>query len=110
MTIATNGVRAAMMAAVVTLAGVAGAAAWAQTQTAAEPVVKVPANALSAGEIESRLSAQGYKVKEIEIQDLLAEVEAYDAQGREVDMVIDRRSGETLSHKYDDDDHKRKSK
>ena len=107
MTIATSGVRAAMLAAVVTLAGVAGAAAWAQT--ASEPVVKVPANALSVSEIESRLSAQGYKVKEIEIQDLLAEVEAYDSQGREVDLVIDRRNGETLSHKYDDD-HKRKSK
>jgi hypothetical protein len=107
MTIGTSGVRALMLAAVVTLTGVAGASAWAQT--APEPVVKVPANALSVGEIESRLSAQGIKVKEIEIHDLLAEVEGYDAQGREVEMVIDRRSGETLSHKYDDD-HKRKGK
>jgi len=104
MTIGTNGVRAVMLAAVVSLAGVAGAA-WAQN--AAEPVVKVPANALSVSEIESRLTAQGIKVKEIEIHDLLAEVEGYDAQGREVEMVIDRRTGETLSHKYDDD-HKRK--
>ncbi len=58
---------------------------------------------LSIGEIESRLTAQGIKVKEIEVRDLLAEVEGYDAQGREVELVIDRRSGETLSHKYDDD-------
>lgn len=106
MTIGTNGVRAAMLAAVVTLAGVAGASAWAQD--ASDSVVKVPANVLSVGDIESRLSAQGYKVKEIEIHDLLAEVEAYDAQGREVDMVIDRRNGETLSHKYDDDHKRRK--
>lgn len=107
MTIGTNGVRTLMLAAVVTLAGGAGAAAWAQNAQQ-EPVVKVPANALSVGEIESRLTAQGIKVKEIEVHDLLAEVEGYDAQGREVEMVIDRRSGEVLSHKYDDDHKKRK--
>lgn len=108
MTIGTSGVRALMMATVVTLAGVAGASAWAQT-TPSTGVVNVPANVLSIGEIESRLTAQGIKVKEIEVRDLLAEVEGYDAQGREVELVIDRRSGETLSHKYDDD-HKRKRK
>lgn len=109
MTIGTSGARAVMLAAVVTLAGVAGASAWAQNAPS-EPAVKVPANALSVGEIESRLSAQGIKVKEIEIRDLLAEVEGYDAQGREVELVIDRRSGETLSHEYDDDHKQRKSK
>jgi hypothetical protein len=41
-------------------------------------------------------------VKEIEVRDLLAEVDGFDAQGREVELVIDRRSGELLSHKYDD--------
>jgi len=107
MTIGTNGLRAVMLAAMVTLTGMAGAA-WAQTQNATEPAVKVPANALSVSEIESRLTAQGIKVKEIEIDGLLAEVEGYDAQGREVEMVIDRRTGETLAHEYDDD-HKRKS-
>lgn len=79
-----------------------GAVAWAQTAPVANPKVEVPANALSVGDIESRLSAQGLKVKEVEIRDLIAEVEAYDAQGREVELVIDRRSGETLTHKYDD--------
>jgi hypothetical protein len=105
MTIGTNGVRAAMLAAVVALAGVAGAS-WAQEPS--EPVVKVPANVLSVGEIESRLTAQGIKVKEIEVRDLLAEVEGYDSQGREVELVIDRRNGEVLSHKYDDDHKRRK--
>nr|WP_298724550.1 PepSY domain-containing protein [uncultured Steroidobacter sp.] len=104
MTIRTTGVRAVMLAAVV---AVTGASAWAQT--APEPVVKVPANVLSVSEIESRLGAQGIKVKEIEVRDLIAEVEGYDAQGREVEMVIDRRSGEMLSHEYDDD-HKAKRK
>jgi hypothetical protein len=106
MTIGTSGVRALMLATVVSLAGAAGTSAWAQN--AQEPVVKVPANVLSVGEIESRLSAQGIKVKEIEVRDLLAEVEGYDAQGREVELVIDRRSGEILSHEYDDDHKKRK--
>jgi hypothetical protein len=106
MTIGTSGVRALMLATVVTLAGVAGASAWAQNPP--EFAVQVPANALSVGEIESRLTAQGIKVKEIEVRDLLAEVEGYDAQGREIEMVIDRRNGETLSHKYDDDRKKRK--
>lgn len=102
MTIGTrsSGVRAVLFATVATLTGVAGAAAYAQQ--APEQVVNVPANALSAGDIESRLAAQGIKVKEIEIRDLLAEVEGYDAQGREIEVVIDRRSGETLSHRFDD--------
>lgn len=101
MTIGTrsSGMRAVLFAAVVTLAGVAGAAAYAQN--APEKVVNVPANALSAGEIESRLTAQGIKIKEIEMRDLLAEVEGYDAQGREIEVMIDRRSGEILSHKFD---------
>jgi hypothetical protein len=92
--------RNVLLAAVVAVAGIGGAAAWAQT-AAPEKVVSVPANVLSVGEIESRLTAQGIKVKEIEVRDLLAEVEGYDAQGREVEVVIDRRSGEMLSHKYD---------
>lgn len=107
MTIGTSGTRALLLAAVVTLAGVAGASAWAQNAPE-KAVVNVPANVLSIGEIESRLTAQGIKVKEIEVRDLLAEVEGYDAQGREVELVIDRRSGETLSHKYDDDHKRRK--
>jgi hypothetical protein len=109
MTIGTSGARALLMATVVTLAGVVGASAWAQNAPE-KPAVNVPANVLGIGEIESRLSAQGIKVKEIEVRDLLAEIEGWDAQGREIEIVIDRRSGETLSHKYDDDDHKRKHK
>lgn len=104
MTIGTSGARALMLATVVTLTGVAGASAWGENAP-----VQVPANVLSIGEIENRLTAQGIKVKEIKVRDLLAKVEGYDAQGREVEMVIDRRNGETLSHEYDDD-HKGKRK
>lgn len=99
MTIGTSGARALVLASVVTFAGLAGASAWADR--ASSGVVTVPANVLSVGDIETRLAAQGIKVKEIEVRDLLAEVEGYDAQGREIEVVIDRRSGEMLSHKYD---------
>lgn len=97
----SNGVRGAVLAAIVALAGIGGAAAWAQTQ-AWEPVVKVPENVLNAAEIESRLAAQGIRVKEIKIRDLIAKVEGYDAQGREIEVVIDRRNGEMLAHEFDD--------
>ncbi len=108
MTIGTSGTRSILLATVVTLAGVAGASAWAQNAPE-KAAVNVPAGVLSLGEIESRLSARGIKIKEIEVRDLLAEVEGFDAQGREIELVIDRRSGETLSQKYEDD-HKRKGK
>lgn len=104
MTMYIDGARraAGLLAAVLIVSG-SGAAARAQTASVEESAkVTVPANALSVGDIESRLTAQGIKVKEIEVRDLLAEVEGYDAQGREVELVIDRRSGELLSHKYDD--------
>jgi hypothetical protein len=78
------------------------ATAWAETAPVWNAKVAVPAGALSVGDIESRLSTRGLKVKEVEIRDLIAEVEAYDAQGREVELVIDRRNGEMLTHKYDD--------
>ncbi|MET0535529.1 MAG: PepSY domain-containing protein [Steroidobacter sp.] len=84
------------------IVGSAGAAVWAQNAAVEQPAkVTVPANVLSVGDIESRLTAQGIKVKEVEIRDLIAEVEGYDAQGREVELVIDRRTGDTLAHKYD---------
>ena len=102
MTIGTGskGLRAVLVATAVAVAGIGGAAAWAQNAPE-KAAVNVPANVLGVAEIESRLTAQGIKVKEIEVRDLLAEVEGYDAQGREIEVVIDRRSGEMLSHKYD---------
>ena len=59
-------------------------------------------NVLSLSEIESRLEAQGLRVKEMEVHDKVLDVEAYDAQGRELDLIVDRRSGEILSRKFDD--------
>jgi len=100
MTMYINRVRrgAALLVATLVVAG-SGTAVWAQAVESAK--VTVPANALSVSDIESRLTAQGIKVREVEMRDLIAEVEGYDAQGREVDLVIDRRTGETLAHEYD---------
>lgn len=57
------------------------------------------ANVLSMAELEKRASAQIPDIREIEVEGLLAEVEGYDAQGRKVKLVMDRRSGAVLSHK-----------
>ena len=56
---------------------------------------------LSLGEIESRLTAQGITIREIELRDRVAEVEGRDTQGRKVELLIDRRTGEILSSKPD---------
>ena len=55
----------------------------------------------SLGDIESRLTAQGIKIREIELRDLVVEVEGRDAQGRKVELLVDRRNGEILSQKLD---------
>lgn len=91
---------AALIASAMAIAGLA-TTAWADTAPVENAKVAVPSNVLSVGDIESRLTAQGIKVKEIEVRDLIAEVEGYDSQGREVELIVDRRNGETLAHKYD---------
>jgi hypothetical protein len=60
-----------------------------------------PATVLSLGEIESRLTAEGIKIEEIELRDSVLEVEGRDAQGRKVELLVDRRNGEILSRKLD---------
>ena len=59
------------------------------------------ADVLSLGEIETRLTAQGITIREIELRDRVVEVEGRNAQGRKVELLIDRRSGEILSNKPD---------
>lgn len=66
----------------------------AQTTTAATEV-------LSLGEIESRLAAQGITIRELEVEDRVVEVEGRDSQGRKVELLIDRKTGEILSNKPD---------
>jgi peptidase YpeB-like protein len=59
------------------------------------------AKMLGLGEIESRLTAQGITIREIELRDVVVEVEGRDAQGRKIELLLDRRSGEILSQKPD---------
>jgi multidrug efflux pump subunit AcrA (membrane-fusion protein) len=96
----TRAIRTALLIAAMATAG-GLSLAFAQTESPAKSAVAVPATVLSLGEIESRLTAQGVTIREIEIRDLLAEVEGRDASGKKIKMVIDRRTGETLSHKID---------
>ena len=70
----------------------ATATASAQTTTAAP---------LSLGDLESRMTAQGITIREIELRDHVAEIEGRDAQGRKIELLVDRRSGEILSRKLD---------
>jgi len=84
----------------------------AQQQAAAEAPQQQDSNAassapaaekyLSLTEIERRVTATGIRVTEIEVKDRIVEVEGRDASNREVDLVVDRRSGEILSRKLDD--------
>jgi hypothetical protein len=80
------------------LLAVTAGMSFASAQSVSENSIST-AGAMSLGEIEQRLVAQGLRITEIEIKDLLVEVEGYDAQGRKVKQVLDRRSGEVLSQK-----------
>jgi uncharacterized membrane protein YkoI len=83
-------------AAAATVLMIAGGVAIAQTTAPA-----TPANVLSIADIESRMVAQGISIKEIELRDLVVEVEGRDANGRKVELLVDRRNGEILSRKLD---------
>lgn len=84
--------------ALASLLGVSALAATASAQAFQEAQIST-AGSMSLDEIERRVSAQGLNVTEIEVKGLLVEVEGYDAQGRKVKQVLDRRSGEVLSQK-----------
>jgi hypothetical protein len=94
------------------MAGIfAGPALAQQPATAGAPPPQTPppaANApaadkyLGLSEIERRVSATGVRVTEIEVKDRIVEVEGRDASNREVELVVDRRSGEILSRKVED--------
>jgi hypothetical protein len=74
----------------------AGSLAIAQT-----PPAPASNTVLSIAEIESKVAAQGITIKEIELRDLVVEIEGYDANGHEVELLVDRRSGEILSRKVE---------
>ena len=94
--------RAALLAAVLATAGGLGLV-HAQSQAQTPPAsATAPGQLLSLGEIETRLSSQGIKIKEIEVRDKVLEIEGYDSQGREIELIVDRRTAEILSQRFDD--------
>lgn len=58
---------------------------------------------LPLSQIETRLTEQGFRVLEIERDDRHYEVKAFDRSGACVEMDVDRRSGEIIRTKSDDD-------
>lgn len=73
---------------------IASPAAFAQT---------APSGELSLSQVEARLAQQGFRVLEIERDDGHYEVKAWDANGRCVELDVDRRDGSILRTKSDDD-------
>jgi len=98
----------AILATVVSMGATAGLVSAADTTPATTPPGNLTpadtasAKLLSLAEIETRLASQGIRIKEIEVKDKLLEVEAYDAQGREIELLVDRRTAEILSRKLED--------
>ncbi|AMN45911.1 hypothetical protein ACG33_02050 [Steroidobacter denitrificans] len=93
--------RVAMLSAVLSAAG-GLELAQAQSPTPPASNAAVQSELLSLGEIEARLAAQGVKIKEIEVRDKVLEIEGYDEQGRKIELVVDRRTAEILSRRFDD--------
>jgi hypothetical protein len=85
----------AALGAVTAYAQVAPTAAPAPAAATGQPL-------LSLTEIEQLLKDQGVRVSELEVKDRVVEAEGHDADNREVELLIDRRSGEILSRRFDD--------
>lgn len=58
---------------------------------------------LTLSQVESRLSEQGFRVLEIERDDGRYEVKAFNSAGACVELDVNRRTGEILRTKGDDD-------
>lgn len=52
---------------------------------------------ISVADLERVVENQGVHVKSAKVRDLLLRVEGVDAQGRKVELMVDRRTGEILS-------------
>jgi hypothetical protein len=70
------------------------------SQAGAQETAK-PAGVLSLCDLESRLTAKGIEIRELELRDNVVEVDGRDSQGRKVELLVDRRSGEILEQKLD---------
>ena len=100
-----NHLSCAVLTVAMTLGAASGLALAQETaappSTAQPSVEAAPSKLLTLTEIESKLVAQGIRVREMEVKDKVLEVEGDDAQGRKIELLVDRRSGEVLSRKHD---------
>ncbi len=94
-------VPASWVAAIACAASIASLPAQAQTPATSDTTRAQPAGVLSLCEIETRLTARGITIHELEVRDSVVEVEGIDGQGKKVDLRVDRRNGEILSQKED---------
>jgi hypothetical protein len=88
---------------------VIGASAVRAQETPQAPAEPTPPAANATGvpmmgltDIEQLLKSKGIRFTEMELRDRVVEVEGLDSKNREVDLIVDRRSGEILSQKLDD--------
>jgi hypothetical protein len=102
---------AVMAAAVVGTGAIAFSQEPAAVETPNSPPVQAPASPavppagkalLGLGEIESLLQKQGIRVYELEVRDRVVEAEGRDTSNRKVEVLVDRRTGEILSRRFDD--------
>ncbi|MBE2293285.1 MAG: PepSY domain-containing protein [Xanthomonadaceae bacterium] len=83
------------------LVAVAGSAAMDTAMAQAAPArTEAAPRTLSLDQIERIASKEiGGQVVELEVEGLTVEAEGYDAQGRKVEVLLDRRDGSVLSRK-----------
>lgn len=81
------------------------AAAIALAPAAAVAQTSSNSSQLSLSTIEQRLSADGFRVLEIERYPNSVEVKGLDREGRCMEMHLDSRTGEVLRREHDDDCH-----
>lgn len=62
-----------------------------------------PRQAISVAEVDKRLSAQGFRVLDVEWDDGKYEVLAFNAQGQCRELDVHRRTGKVLRDRADDD-------
>jgi len=61
-----------------------------------------PAKTMSLDAVEKRVAALGVRAHEFEVKGAAVKVEGRDAQNREVELLLDRRTGEVLDRRFDD--------
>ena len=105
----TNGIRQLSRVLAVASLVALGASVVSAQGTPQAPAQSTPASGNASGlpvmsltDIEQLLKSKGIRVIEMEVRDRVVEVEGLDGTDREIDLLVDRRSGEILSREFDD--------